>query len=101
VANVLTTNPISLDTPGSGLIVNDLQILTIYWTSGASGAIGDECKISDGAGNVIWDAVLDTAKQDRQTQFPTSSGLTVGGLSLNTLTHGVVRLYLTGELPSH
>ncbi len=95
MANILTTNPIQLDTTGAtSALARSLLIAGIIWDSGDSGAVGDNCVIhSESAGtNVIWRATLDVAK--KTILFAPSRPTLVIGLYLTTLDNGLVLVYL-------
>lgn len=93
MANVLTANPIKLDTTGAtSAIANRLKIKAIVWDSGDSGAAGDNCVIHDAnGGDVVWQATVGTAKETISSYL---GGVWVEGLYLTTLNNGVVLVYL-------
>ena len=96
MANILTTNPVQLDTVGAtSAIARGLLISAIIWDSGGSGVAGNTCVIhSEAAGtNVIFSATLAVAKD--VIIFAPAKSVYVTGLYLTTLANGLVLVYFS------
>ena len=91
MANVLTTNPIILDTAGAtSLIARPLRIRTIVWYGATTAA--HTIRIHDASGgNIIFGA---NARVADETIVVTLDGIRVTGLYLTTLDSGTVLVYL-------
>lgn len=94
MTNILTTNPLILDTTGAtSALTRLLYITSIVWDSGTSGAVGDQCVIHDASGgNIIFTATLAVAKDTIRWQ--PANPYYAPGFYLTTLGHGTVLIYL-------
>ncbi len=93
MANVLTTNPMVLDTAGAtSAVTQPLAIRAIKWD--APGAAAQVCAIHDAAGgNLIYQHTSEAANKGNDMAFP-GRGLMVSGFYLTTLTAGKLLVYL-------
>lgn len=84
----------TIDTASSTPVSTDtLRIDSIKWVPGTAGAAGDECKVTDAAGNVIFDEFATGAEEDLfQLKMPDKTNTI--GLAVPTLGHGKVWIYL-------
>ena len=94
MSNVLTSNPIKLDTTGAtSSITNGLRIIGFVWDSGDSGTVGDNVVLHDASGgNVVFQATLAVAKDT--IIFNPAKPLDTKGLYLTTIDNGVLLVYL-------
>jgi len=93
MANVLTTNPIKLDTPAATVLITRLLfVIGIVWDQGASGADDDQAIITDKNTNAFWSQTIQTGSLVPQP-FTPSNPVPLAGLIIPTLTHGTVYIY--------
>lgn len=84
-----------IDTPSAAAITGEwTRIARIVWGNGTIGVQGDECTVTDAAGNAIFDKFAPGADASLETHFDTNKGKSFHGVKVTTLGHGVVRIYL-------
>jgi hypothetical protein len=93
MSNILTTNPILLDTASTSsvIITRDFWVTAIEWDSGASGVVGDTVVLKDKDGNILFDLALNVAKGSEPRHF--HQPVLCHGLIAHTIAHGTVYLY--------
>jgi len=101
MANVTSTNPISIDTVTAITIIsisNDFHVYKIRWVSGST---DDTALVADANGNTIWEArgpfAAGLGDVNEDSDFP-QRGFLFNGLKVTTLSAGTLYLY-THEFP--
>jgi hypothetical protein len=91
VANDITGNPWTLDTPSAGTLVwaGNIRVEHFEFTGYALNT--DNVTVKDRAGRVVWSA---TGMADLSPVISTKVGWTFDGLYLTTLTSGKLRVYI-------
>lgn len=94
MANDFTTNPLKFDTVGAtSAISTAVNITSIVWDSGSTGAVGNTLALHDAAsGKIVFQATLAVAK-DVIVWTPIRP-LNVKGLYLTTMTKGTLLVYV-------
>jgi hypothetical protein len=94
MSNIITGNPIILDTAAATVIVSTpFNVSGIVWDPGTSAANGDICLIKDKLGVVKYSQTLITGNL---VPAPCifAEPVPFNGLILTTITHGTVYIYL-------
>ena len=92
MSNILTKNPIVLDTVGAtSALAQKVRIKSLFWEGAAN---GNALALHDAAsGNLIWESAWVTGNGPHQIYFG-EMGLEVVGLYLTTLGGGKLLVYL-------
>ena len=99
MSNVLTGNPLVLDTDGATLLsTKRLEIVKIRWVS-ELGSQGDLAIIQDGDGVTRWKSVCDGANYVESESWHPDYPFVADGLILDTLGSGTLYLYLRQKAP--
>jgi len=96
MSNVLTGNPLVLDTASTSSVVMTRTIFVeaIVWDQGASGANTDQAIIKDKFGNTKWSQTILTGNLvPASVSFP--KPVPFEGIIMHTLGHGTVYVYYT------
>jgi hypothetical protein len=97
MANIVTGNPLIIDTPHASTLVisSPIKITAIVWDSGTSGAIADQAVLQDKDGKTKWAATLAVAK-DTINSPVFNPPIFSHGLLCPTLGRGILYVYFTG-----
>lgn len=92
MSNNLTANPISLDTAGSTVLLQQaFTVKAIIWYAPAASA-GSTVSLQDKDGNVIWPSVASGANYKEESKW-FEHPLLFNGLKMPTLDSGTIYLY--------
>jgi hypothetical protein len=94
MSNILTSNPLLLDTANTSTVVSSLvyRIIAIVWDPGTGAANGDQAILKNENGVVVWETTLVTGNLVPMP-FTPSEPFTVDGLIMHTLTRGLLMVY--------
>jgi hypothetical protein len=96
MANVFVGTPPVwiIDTASATPVSTDfLRVALIVWEAGTVAAAGDECKVTDAAGNVVYD-VFGTGADFEEFPRTLPRFFSMSGLAVPTLAHGKVYIYM-------
>lgn len=98
MANIRRKGLYIIDTAGAGDIEPigvAITIAKIRWVAGTASVATDECKITDAADNVFYDAFATAANYTESDDFAfrNRSKRTIDGLRVPVLGHGKVYIY--------
>ena len=96
-SNVLTGNPLIVDTAAATSIVTEyFEVVLIRWHN--CGTASDNAIVQNAAGVVKWQANCSTTTlQDEQSAWPTDAPLRMQGLLVPTLSSGTLLIYVKGN----
>lgn len=101
MANVVTANPLIIDTAGAGNILSrELKINEIRWV-GATTA-GHSAVVRDKADRITWESVADAANYVEESHFFTITGereFVQEGLRVTALGSGKLYIYIDSPIP--
>jgi hypothetical protein len=93
MANVLTSQPMKLDTGGATVLLTDpIYPAKVRWVSKAATA-GDEVLLKDAAGNVKWHSVAGGSNYVEESHFLPDQEHSWVGLTATTIGSGTVYIY--------
>jgi hypothetical protein len=94
MGNDLTKRPMILDTGGGGVLTKDLLYVSkIRWVN-VAGVAGDLVILKDAAGTIKWHSVCAGADYVEESTFIPDNEHSWLGLNADTITRGIVYLYL-------
>ncbi len=96
MANVITGNPIIIDTAAATVIVSTpFRVTAMQWDNGAP-ANADTVTVKDKLGVVKWNMALATAALGLDTKITFPVPVLFNGLIVSALTRGKLYIYLAG-----
>lgn len=99
MANVLTRNPIVIDTAGaSALLTGRMDVIKIRWVAPSASA-GNQVDIQDSNGVTSWESVATGNNYVESESWPHDYPLPMQGLLVPTLGSGTVYIYLKERYP--
>ena len=90
MANAIKQGVMILDTAAA--VTTNQYLVTGFRYVSATAAAGDECKVSDSAGNVWFDSFA-TGADWEDAQTVNTGGIMMNGVTVTTLTSGKVYVY--------
>ena len=102
MSNVLTGNPLILDTVADNLLTGPIHITKIRWVGATT--VDHEAQLEDAAERVVWESLqtdigTGTAILNRERESTFVPPLLVTGLSLGVLGSGVLYVYYADPTP--
>lgn len=92
MSNVLTGNPLVIDTAGSGIIISrEFTVTAIVWDAGQSASANDVAVVTDKTGALKWQGSAAAKNSNLNAEFPKE--IHFSGLIVPTLDAGTLLIY--------